>query len=241
MRKWTLVAGLVAALAFGVGCKKKEEATKPATPPPSAADAAAAPTPPPAPAPDAAPAGGGSAAGGSTGKMEGKMANCPSSVEGATTTVEQGKDAVEVTVVGKDDKATKEIRDRSKKLAEASKAPEGAEVKHEGKGTGGGGTGYCPVVLQGTSVEYAEVNNGAKLTVKPDKADGLKALFDESKRRNENMPKAGAGGGGGTGGGEGKPGPGGPGSGTGGGGGTGGGEKPAPTPGPAPAGGARQM
>jgi hypothetical protein len=133
--------------------------------------------------------GGGGDGSGGTGKKEQQMANCPSAVAGATTTVAEAAGAVEVSVVGADDKAVAEIRKRASKLAEASKAA-GAEAKHDSSGSGGGAVGYCPVVLGGTSVEYAEVDKGAKLTVKPEKADGLAALVAESKRRNEAMPKA---------------------------------------------------
>jgi TusA-related sulfurtransferase len=215
MRKLSFVVGLLSVLALSA-CKKEE--AKPAAPT-AAADAAPVATPPPAEPPDAAPAadpGGGS--GGGTGKMENKMANCPSAVAGASTAVNEAKDGVEVVVTAKDAAAVKEIQDRSKKLAEAAKSPDAAEVQHTGKGTGGGEIGFCPVVLKDTTVEYAEQKDGAKLTVKPSKPENLAALVTESKRRLEAMPKAGEGGGG-TGGGGGEPGPGGPGSGTGGGGG----------------------
>jgi hypothetical protein len=213
MGKMTLVVSLLAALALS-GCKKKDEAAPAAAPAPTAPEQAK-PTSPPEPVkpeavnPEAAMTGG-------TGKMEQKMANCPSSVPGATTTIAETADAVEVTIVGADEAAQKGIRERAMKLAEAAKTPEG-EVKHDSKGTGGGGTGFCPVVLADTTIAYAEVDKGAKLTVKPNKAENLKSLAEESKRRNENLGKAPAAGGGG-GAGAGIPGPGGPGSGTGGGG-----------------------
>jgi hypothetical protein len=214
MRAFTVVVSLLSLLAFA-GCKKKEEPakTEPAkteTPPAEPTKTDTPPTEPTKTEP--------AASGGGSGKMEQKMANCPSAVKGATTTVAETAEAVEVTVVGADDAATKEIRARATKLVEAAKAPD-AEVKHDSKGTGGGGIGFCPVVLADTTVTSAEVDKGVKLTVKPNKPENLKPLIEESKRRNENMPKdgGGGGGGGGSGGGGGEPGPGGPGSGTGGG------------------------
>jgi hypothetical protein len=206
MRKLTIVVGLLAAVAFA-GCKKDEGGKQPeaaktadAAAPKVEADAASGGGTgggggEPGPGGPGSGTGGGQGGGGSmggTGTMGSKMANCPSAVEGATTTVADGKDAVEVTVVAKDKKATEEIRARSKKLAEASKTAAPAEVKHSGTGTGGGEIGFCPVVLKDTTVEYAEVKGGAKLTVKPAKPEDLAALSAESKRRNENMPKGGA-------------------------------------------------
>ncbi len=195
MRNLSIVVSLLAAVAFA-GCKKEEaKAPEPAvvvTP-----DAAAA---KPDPAAGGEPGegghgsgtGGGSGGGGSmaggTGKMDNKMANCPSAVAGAMTAVADTKDAVEVTVVAKDKAGTEEIRARGKKLVEAAKIPAPAEIKHSGTGTGGGEVGHCPVVLDDTTVEVAEVEGGAKFTVKPAKPEDLAALVTESKRRNDALP-----------------------------------------------------
>ena len=178
MRKLTIVVGLLATVAFA-GCKKKDEATEK---PPETPTATAPPveTPPPAPGagePGAAPAAEGT--GGGMGGMGGtagiELHNCPRGVPTAATTVADTKDAVVVTVVAKDSALTNEIRGRGQKLAEASKA--GAEIKT--------GVATCPVVFEDTTIEYAEVEGGAKLTVKPKKPDGLAALAAESKRRSD--------------------------------------------------------
>ncbi len=117
---------------------------------------------------------------------QGKMAHCPSSVDGAATEVKATKDAVVVTVKGKDEAATKEIRERAKFLVEASKKDPN-DVTHKGDGSGGGGFGRCPVVLKETTVESKDVEGGSELTVKPKKADELPALEKEAKERAEKL------------------------------------------------------
>jgi hypothetical protein len=117
---------------------------------------------------------------------QGKMANCPSSVDGASTEVKATKDAIVVTVKGKDEAATKQIRERAKFLVEASKKDPN-DVVHKGDGSGGGGFGRCPVVLKDTTVESKDTGGGSELTVKPKKADDLAALEKESKERAEKL------------------------------------------------------
>jgi hypothetical protein len=113
---------------------------------------------------------------------QGKMAHCPSAIENTTTAVKATKDAVVVTVTGKDDAAAKEIRERAKFLVEASKKdPTG--VSHKGDGSGGGGFGRCPVILKDTAVTAKDVPNGSEFTVKPSKAADLPALEKEAKER----------------------------------------------------------
>lgn len=113
-----------------------------------------------------------------------KMAHCPSAVEGATTAVKQGKDAVELTITAKDEAATKEIRERSKFLVEAAKL-DPTDVKHTGEGKGGGGLGRCPVVMKDTSIEAKDVPGGSLVTVKPKTAADLANVAKEAKERSE--------------------------------------------------------
>lgn len=112
---------------------------------------------------------------------QGKMAHCPSAVEGAKTTVKKGADAVVVTVVATGDDKVKEVRERAKHLIDASKAE--GEGKHSGDGTGGGGFGRCPVVLKDTTVTAKDVEGGSELTVKPKDKAGVDALVKESESR----------------------------------------------------------
>jgi hypothetical protein len=116
---------------------------------------------------------------------QGKMAHCPSAVEGSKTTVKELKDGVEVTIVAKSDKdeaSVKTIRERGAAVLAAAKL-ESAKVTHKGDGSGGGGFGRCPVVLKETKVESKEVPGGVAFTVKPEKADALAALKKETHDR----------------------------------------------------------
>src|SRR6185369_6997601 len=94
------------------------------------------------------------------------MANCPNTVEGATTSFNDVEGGIEITVTAKDDAAIKDIRARAKHLAEVAKeaAP---SVKHNQSGAGGGKFGRCPVVVRNTQLDAAEVESGVKITVKP--------------------------------------------------------------------------
>jgi hypothetical protein len=118
-----------------------------------------------------------------------KMANCPSSVEGATTKVEDAPDSVIVTITGAGEPAIKEIRERAKHLAEVS-VKVATEIKHSGEGEGGGGLGQCPVVLADTTITSEEVEGGAKVTVKPAKAEDLPKLAALAKERHSKLAPA---------------------------------------------------
>jgi TusA-related sulfurtransferase len=113
---------------------------------------------------------------------QGKMAHCPSAVPSATTTVKDSKDGVEVTIVGKDDAAMKDIRDRSKALLEAAKV-DPKTIAHKGDGSGGGGYGRCPIVLVDTTVESKEVPLGIVFMVKPTKPADAVPLRKETRER----------------------------------------------------------
>ncbi len=117
------------------------------------------------------------------------MANCPSSVEGATTKVEDAPDSVIVTITGAGEPAIKEIRERAKHLAEVS-VKVATEIKHSGEGEGGGGLGQCPVVLADTTITSEEVEGGAKVTVKPAKAEDLPKLAALAKERHSKLAPA---------------------------------------------------
>ena len=119
---------------------------------------------------------------------QGKMAHCPSAVDGSKTVVKKAADTVVVTVTATGDAKVKDVRDRAKHLVEASKA-EGAG-KHTGDGTGGGGFGRCPVVLENTTVTAKDVEGGSELTVKPKDKAGLDALAKDAEERAKNFGSA---------------------------------------------------
>lgn len=122
--------------------------------------------------------------------MVNKMEHCPCSVEGAETKVEDGEGVVIVTVTGKDEAATTEIRKRATHLAGLNDA-DTTETKHSGSGTGGGTLGKCPVVLGAAKVAAEDVEGGTKITMTPTKEGGLAALSQMAKDRAESMAGAG--------------------------------------------------
>jgi hypothetical protein len=114
-----------------------------------------------------------------------KMANCPSAVEGAKTSVKDSKEGVIVTVTGTGD-AVKDIRERAKHAADVSKMAEPPKVEHTAEGKGGGGLGRCPVVVEGdTTVDVKEIESGVEITVKAKK--DVAALQKEAKARAANF------------------------------------------------------
>lgn len=115
---------------------------------------------------------------------QGKMAHCPSAVDGATTTVKDLKDGVEINVVAKSEDGTKAIRERAKLVVAAAKV-DPKKVVHQGDGSGGGGFGRCPVVLKETKVEAKDVAGGVLFTVKPEKPADLAALKKETAERTQ--------------------------------------------------------
>ena len=128
----------------------------------------------------AKPAGAGAANAATAGK--GNMSHCPSSVNGAKTSVVDIKDGVEITVVAATDKEATEIRHRAQHLVEASKADPNT-VRHTGDGHGGGGLGMCPVVLKDTLVSAEDVKGGTRITLRPIKPVDLEWLRKEVGNR----------------------------------------------------------
>ena len=119
-----------------------------------------------------------------------RMAHCPSAVEGAKTTVKDTKEGVLVTVTGPADTVA-EIRARAKHTADVAKKPDATKVTHTGEGTGGGGVGRCPIVVEGdTTVDVKEIEGGVEVDVKSKK--DAAALQKEAKARAANFASGGA-------------------------------------------------
>lgn len=112
----------------------------------------------------------------------GHMQHCPTAVKGAKTEIQDGKDAVEITVTASDAKATEEIRKRATHLTQSAKS-DPTSVVHNGEGHGGGGLGMCEVVLKDTTVTAEDVEGGSKITVKPTKPVDLEWLKKETRQR----------------------------------------------------------
>jgi hypothetical protein len=116
----------------------------------------------------------------------GKMLHCPSASDGASTVIADIAGGVTVTVTGKSDAQTSDIRDRVKHLiqAAADPSPTGA---HDGNGNGGGGLGRCPVVVTDTTVTAKDVTGGSQISVKATKPNGVDGLRKETRERLANF------------------------------------------------------
>jgi len=152
-----------------------------------------------------------------TTNMAHKAGNCPSTVAGAETSIADSKDgkAVVITVTSKEKDGVWAIQTRAKNLAAQQKtvAKAGDKVEHSGKGTGGGGSGLCPVVSKDTKMTVKDTADGVAITLAPAGKltfDALKADVQQRADKAAELtketvkPGSGTGGGGGTGGGKGK-------------------------------------
>lgn len=124
-----------------------------------------------------------------TGQREHQMANCPSAVRGATTTVVNRKDGVEVLVTAKDPQAQQEIRRRARVQQTVAWQPERGAIEHTGGGTGSGKFGYCPGLVQNTRLDIADTPDGAKLTVHAASVEDVPRLQTQTKERAQSLKK----------------------------------------------------
>lgn len=133
-----------------------------------------------------------STATGDGGAAKHDMANCPTSVAGATVAIKDVEGGVEVTVTGKDDATTAAIRERTKKLAAADKAAGAGGAKHDHSGGGGGTTGRCTIIMRNTDITTSDVDKGSKIVVKvKDKAE-VDWVRRETKDRDKEAKAAGS-------------------------------------------------
>jgi hypothetical protein len=111
-----------------------------------------------------------------TGKKEESMANCPSAVAGAVTRVVDTPDGVELYVTARRPDAQREIQQRATRQAEIAIDAARGSMEHTGLGTGSGRYGYCPGMLQQTTVAAFDLPDGARLVVKPFRVEDVPAL-----------------------------------------------------------------
>ncbi|HTE54057.1 MAG TPA: hypothetical protein VK698_24555 [Kofleriaceae bacterium] len=174
MRTILLTAGVVG-LVLAPACKKASKAPAAETAPSAGqgaiaepAPAATAPVPAPvAPAP-AAPA-----------PPSRDMAECPSAVAGAETTVVAGKGSVVVTVTAREKAAVAEIQKRAARLDAAT-----------GSAPGAGPSEMCPVVLADGRRKIERQKGGIKVTLTPKDAGTVGEVAAAVKQRAEAIAEA---------------------------------------------------
>ena len=119
-----------------------------------------------------------------TGQRELQMASCPSAVRGAVTRVTDVPDGVVVAVRAPFDVAAQlEIKRRVQKQLELVDRPERGAIEHTGLGTGSGRYGFCPGMLERTSLSVEWTTDGAIMTIKPDRPAGVRRLQAITHRR----------------------------------------------------------
>lgn len=111
---------------------------------------AATPAPPPASGP--------------AGRMELRMGNCAAAVPGAVTTLTELRDGVALDITAADLNAAREIVARARRHGDAGE-PDPAALPHTGAHGGGGDSGHCPIVHNGTRVTVTEIGGGVRVEV----------------------------------------------------------------------------
>ena len=119
-----------------------------------------------------------------TGRRELQMENCPSAVGGAVTRVTDIPAGVVVAVKAPlDPIAQMEVRRRVQKQLELVDRPERGAIEHTGLGTGSGRYGFCPGMLEHTSLSVEWTTDGAVMTIRADRAEDVKRLQSITHRR----------------------------------------------------------
>jgi len=119
-----------------------------------------------------------------TGKRELQMARCPSAVAGSVTRVTDIAGGVIVSVRAPlDPIAQQEIRRRVQVQLELVDQPERGAIEHTGLGTGSGRYGFCPGMLEHTSIDVEWTTDGATLTIRADRAEDVAHLQSTTHRR----------------------------------------------------------
>ena len=112
-----------------------------------------------------------------TGKRELAMLHCPSSAPGATTVVRDTRDGVQLDVTASDPFGRHEIRRRAEvqRGVAADRRTRGHD-EHTGQGTGSGRYGYCPGIMQNTTVTVVDIAGGVRMSVRAESRDDVAAL-----------------------------------------------------------------
>jgi hypothetical protein len=126
--------------------------------------------PAPAPAPEPA------------GKLEHRMANCPTAVTSAATKVIDTPDGVDVVITATKPDAQERIRTLSNAQAEMGEPPF-SDHQHTGLHGGPGWLGHCPIIHDETVVTVTTNEVGATLHIRALDSNRVKSLQDETAAR----------------------------------------------------------
>jgi hypothetical protein len=119
-----------------------------------------------------------------SGRRELQMSHCPSAVAGSITHVANIDGGVTVTVQApRDPIAQQEIRRRVQYQLEVVDQPERSAIEHTGLGTGSGRYGFCPGMMERTSLDVEWTSDGAKMTIRADRPEDVRRLQATTRRR----------------------------------------------------------
>ena len=119
-----------------------------------------------------------------SGRRELQMSHCPSAVGGASTRVANIDGGVTVTVRAPlDPVAQTEIRRRVQYQLEVVDRPERGAIEHTGLGTGSGRYGFCPGMMERTSISVEWTTDGAKMIIRADRPENVRRLQTTTRRR----------------------------------------------------------
>lgn len=125
-----------------------------------------------------------------TGKKELAMERCPSAVPGAKTNVKELPGGVVVIVRAPDDPvAQAEIRNRVQFQLSAQADPTRGALEHTGMGTGSGRYGFCPGMVENTTLDVEWLADGAKMTVMADRPEDVARLRETTRQRAQALPR----------------------------------------------------
>jgi hypothetical protein len=112
-----------------------------------------------------------------TGRRELLMERCPSAVPGSVTAVRDidGGVVVDVRAPG-DPLAQQQIRYRVQSQLALVDQPERGAIEHTGLGTGSGRYGFCPGMVEHTSMAVEWTVDGAIMTIRADRPNEVKRL-----------------------------------------------------------------
>jgi hypothetical protein len=124
-----------------------------------------------------------------TGKRELQMMQCPSAAPGAATRVRSRARGVELVVTAAGGWQRREIRRRARHQAEVATKRSRGHEEHTGEGTGSGRFGYCPGMLDGTTLAVVDTRDGVRITVTARGADAIAELQQSTRTRLERLTR----------------------------------------------------
>jgi hypothetical protein len=121
-----------------------------------------------------------------SGKLQRRMASCPSFVPGALTRIELTADGADVVVTASTEAAERRIAALAD-FHQRTPSPVGP-MAHTGLRGGNARIGYCPILHQGVKITTARVPGGVRIHLRSELPGGVKDLQGAVSARAERLP-----------------------------------------------------